>query len=204
MRTIIRSIPSLVTRFWYLTLLTVFFSFSALAADPATAPPAKKAAKPQPAAATKATKSTGKPAKAAAVKVKAVKVKPADAKSAKAGPKPAGTSEEEALTSFEVFTIDWMNKLIQTEDFQRTQQIKITESPNGVTAEYVGYLPQRSIWVKKTKYDHTPFTGTLSYYERTMRCVGKTKEEAVKGPFEQGELRPVSEIFRFTKGKWVY
>lgn len=200
MRTSVRSTSSLVTRFWYLTLFTFFVSFSALAADP----PVNKAAKPQSAA---TVKPATKAAKAESTKAKSVKAKPANSKSAKAKatPKPSGTSEEAALASFETFTVDWMNKLIQTEDFHRTQQIKVTESSEGVTAEYVGYLPQRSIWVKKTKYDHTPFTGTLSYYEKTMRCVGKTKEEAVKGPFEQGELRPVSEIFRFSKdGKWIY
>jgi hypothetical protein len=97
-----------------------------------------------------------------------------------------------------------MNKLIQTEEFQRTKMVKVTKSPEGFTAEYVGYLPLRSIWVRKTAYSETPFTGTLSYYQRVMRCVAKTEEEALKGPFEQIKLMPVAEIFRFTRGKWEY
>jgi len=58
--------------------------------------------------------------------------------------------------------------------------------------------------VKKTEYRDTPFVGTLTYYERTLRCSGKTQEEALQGPFEQVGTSPVREIFRFTKGKWVY
>ncbi|MGH8009279.1 MAG: hypothetical protein ACREQ3_20005 [Candidatus Binatia bacterium] len=183
-----------------MTLLALFVSFSAFAADPIPAPAA-------------ATKSAEKPAKAESTKAKSTKEKAAKAKTEKsksakaktAAPEPPSLTEEQALASFETFTVEWMNKLIQTADFQRTEHIKITESPEGITAEYVGYRPERSIWVKKTKYPHTPFTGILSYYETTMRCVGKTKEEAIKGPFEQGELKPVSEIFRFSQeGKWVY
>jgi hypothetical protein len=58
--------------------------------------------------------------------------------------------------------------------------------------------------VKKTDSKETPFVGILTYFEKTMRCVGKTKEEALKGPFQPSDSKQVSEIFRFTKGKWMY
>ncbi|MCS6925224.1 MAG: hypothetical protein NZ578_04900, partial [Candidatus Binatia bacterium] len=75
---------------------------------------------------------------------------------------------------------------------------------NGVLAEYVGYLPHRYITVKKTSSKDTPFVGILTYYQQVMRSVGKTREEALKGPFQQAGTSQVSEIFRYTKGKWHY
>ncbi len=113
-------------------------------------------------------------------------------------------TEDEALASFDAFTVDWMEKLRQTEDFQRTERMKIAESSEGFSAEYHGYLSHRYIVVKKTSSKDTPFVGILTYYQQTLRCVGKTREEAVRGPFQQAGTSQVSEIFRFTKGKWHY
>jgi len=119
----------------------------------------------------------------------------------KATPK---VDESTAQAAFETFIQEWMTKLAEAEEFQRTQKVKVTQTPDGYSAEYVGYLPQRSTQVKKTEYEDTPFVGTVTYYERTLRCTGKTKEQALQGPFEQVGTSPVREIFRFTKGKWVY
>jgi len=113
-------------------------------------------------------------------------------------------NEAAAQTSFDVFTIEWMKKLSDAEEFHRTQDVKVNQSPEGVAAEYVGYFPHRYIIVKKTDSKETPFVGILTYFEKTMRCVGKTKEEALKGPFQPSDSKQVSEIFRFTKGKWMY
>lgn len=118
-------------------------------------------------------------------------------------PLAALVSEDVALEAFDAFTIEWMKKLKQTEEFRRTQA-RISQLPDGFSAEYTGYLPHRYIHVKKTEATDTPYVGILTYYERTFRCNAKTKDEAVKGPFEQTETTQVSEIFRFTKGKWVY
>ena len=122
-------------------------------------------------------------------------------KAAKAAPK---VDDETARTTFETFTQEWMTKLAEAEEFHRTKLVKVTQTPDGYSAEYEGYLPQRFIEVRKTEYEDTPFVGTLTYNQRTLRCTGKTKEEALQGPFQQAETAPVREIFRFTKGKWVY
>jgi len=133
--------------------------------------------------------------------------KPAKTESATstpAAPESATITEDAALASFDTFTIEWMQKLAGTEEFQRTQRAQVTESPEGVSAEYVGYLPHRYLIVKKTDSTITPFIGILTYFEQTLQCVGKTREEALQGPWHQIDTRQVSEIFRFTKGKWEY
>ena len=116
----------------------------------------------------------------------------------------ADVTEEAALASFDTFTQEWMHKLSQTEEFQRTQRKKVIQSTVGFSAEYIQYLPHRYIMVKKTQSQETPFIGILTYFEETLQSSGQTKEQALQGPFNAINTKQVSEIFRFTKGKWVY
>jgi hypothetical protein len=121
-----------------------------------------------------------------------------------ASQKANGVSEEYALTTFDEFTAKWMEKLAKNEEFRRTKQVKIIPYADGFLAEYRGYAPQRRIKVRKTTSAETPYIGTLHYNERIMRCAGKTRAEALNGPFSEAGTSSVAEIFRFTKGEWHY
>ena len=110
----------------------------------------------------------------------------------------------QARLSFEMFTRLWMKKLMAAERFHKNERLTVTKTADGVVAEYAGYLPDRDTTVKATTSAETPFIGILRYYQTTMRSVGKTRQQAVGGPFEQAEKNRVSEIFRYTKGAWVY
>lgn len=96
-----------------------------------------------------------------------------------------------------------MQKLAETEDFQK-KRMQIRQTQEGFVAEYMGYLPYRYTTIKPTQSKATPFIGILTYYKKTMRSVGKTKKQAINGLFEQAETSQVSEVFRYTKGEWVY
>lgn len=137
------------------------------------------------------------------VKTKTVKKSKAKAAPKIAAPAAVVISEDVALAAFDAFTLEWMKKLAETEGFRKSRA-QIKQSPDGFSAEYTGYLPHRYIHVKKTESADTPYVGILTYYEKTLRCTGRTKEEALQGPFNQVDASQVSEIFRFTKGKWVY
>jgi hypothetical protein len=136
-----------------------------------------------------------------------VKTKTTQKSRTKASPKiaaPAAViSEDVVLAAFDAFTLEWMKKLADTEEFRKSRA-QVKQSLDGFSAEYTGYLPHRYIHIKKTESADTPYVGILTYYEKTLRCTGKTKEEALQGPFNQVDTGQVSEIFRFTKGKWVY
>ena len=111
--------------------------------------------------------------------------------------------EDQARASFEVFTRKWMQRLSKTEDFLK-KRMQIRQTQEGFVAEYTGYLPHRYTRIKLTQSEATPFVGILTYYKKTMRSVGKTKNQAINGLFEHAETSQVSEIFRYTKGEWVY
>lgn len=173
-----------------ITVLSVFF-FACLCSV-AMAAEQKKETKPQ----------TAVKSKTAAKPKIARKSKP-NAAPKIAAPAAAVISQDVALATFDAFTIEWMKKLAETEGFRKSRA-QVKQSQEGFFAEYTGYLPDRYINVKKTESTETPYVGILTYYEKTLRCTGKTKEEALQGPFNQVDTNQVSEIFRFTKGKWVY
>lgn len=130
-----------------------------------------------------------------------------EVQSAQTPSSPASSAGEEAearaRTSFDVFTRKWMQKLARTEDFLK-ERMQIRQTQEGFVAEYTGYLPYRYTTIKLTQSKATPFIGILTYYKKTMRSVGKTKEQAISGLFEHAETSQVSEIFRYTEGEWVY
>ena len=119
-------------------------------------------------------------------------------------PSAQAKAEDKARESFDSFTQEWMKKLIGTEGWQKKNKMEVTHTADGFVAEYNGYLPHRYTVVKPTESKAIPFIGVLTYYKKVMRSVAKTKEEAVQGSFEQAGTTEVSEIFRYTKGKWVY
>ncbi len=116
----------------------------------------------------------------------------------------AEEAEDRVRASFDVFTRKWMQKLAATEDFQKKERMHIRQTPDGFVAEYIGYLPHRYTTIKLTRSQATPFVGILRYYKKTMRSIGKTKKQAINGLFTPAETSQVSEIFRYTKGEWVY
>lgn len=109
-------------------------------------------------------------------------------------------AEEAAQASFDTFTAEWIKKRTRAQQAHR----KITKARAGFVVEYAEALPTRFLKVKKTASEVTPFIGILSYYQKTFRSTGKTKKKALGGPFEERETQSVSEIFRYTEGKWVY
>ena len=117
----------------------------------------------------------------------------------------AAQEEDAVLQSFDAFTGQWMEKLARAEEFRRSQRMAVNRTDRGFKAEYTGYhLPSRRITIKKTSSLLTPFIGILTYHEKVLRSSGKTREEAVQGPFEVVETNEVMEVFRYTQGKWEY
>ncbi len=113
--------------------------------------------------------------------------------------------ETSVLQSFDTFTRQWMEKLARAEEFRRSQRMVVKKTVKGFEAEYTGYyLPSRKISIKKTTSLLIPFIGILTYHERVLRSSGKTREEAVQGPFEVVESNLTTEVFRYTHGKWEY
>lgn len=104
---------------------------------------------------------------------------------------------------FKAFCAEWMKKLVVREVDNRAA-IKWENGPDGVKGEFVGYGTENVCEVKEPASKGATPVGTIKYRELRYRKVGATKEEAAKGADTAIEATEVTEIFRYTGGKWVY
>lgn len=139
------------------------------------------------------------PAKAAAKPV-AKAAAPAKSK-AKAPAKKQGQSKVDLDDSFKVFCGEWGKKLHEREIFN-IKQIKWDTGQNWVQGTYVGYSEPKSCMVEP---DSGPVpVGKIIYHEFVYEKRGGTVPEAESGAGKAVETTEVTEIFRYTNGKWVY
>ena len=111
---------------------------------------------------------------------------------------PEDDSHQRTLRSFKSFASEWMNKMERVETHNRTSpRIRPHGARNLVT--YKGYGGDFKIEIKQTGYARAPFVGLLRYSEQLFTC---TDERATR--CRVASTTPVTEIFRFQDGRWVY
>jgi hypothetical protein len=118
-----------------------------------------------------------------------------------AGP-PAAISEDDShqrtLRSFKSFASSWMDKMKRVETHNRTSpELRLSGSRN--VASYKGYTSDFKIEIKPTGYAKAPFVGVLRYTEQLFTCVDERATRC-----RVASTTPVTEIFRFQDGRWVY
>jgi hypothetical protein len=118
-----------------------------------------------------------------------------------AGP-PAAISEDEShqrtMLSFNSFASDWMAKMERVETQNRARPQILPNGPQSLIT-YKGYGADFEIEIKRTGYARAPFVGLLRYKEQLFTCTdpGATRCRIAS-------ITPVTEIFRFQDGRWVY
>ncbi len=114
--------------------------------------------------------------------------------------------EVQAEKSFVQFQKDWMKKL-NTEGNYGEKSMRVDKASGGdaaFIATYDAVKEPKSYEIKKTDQKVTPFVGKILYEIVTCAAQGKTAEEARRGPFTCEPKTEITEIFRFSGGKWVY
>ena len=107
---------------------------------------------------------------------------------------------------FVAFQKDWMQKL-RTHGKYGEHTAQVAEAKEGAgmfSAEYDDLTEPTSFEVKKTDVKATPYVGVIHYEKRKYSCRAKTAEQAKLGPYEIASSSEVTEIFRYSNGKWVY
>jgi hypothetical protein len=107
----------------------------------------------------------------------------------------ADTGDVSAQHSFERFAQKWMAKVQQLEAEQR-EHPTVRPGPTKPLVTYRGYGDDYSVELRPTGHADAPYIGLLRYVEQVYSCV--------KGECTVASTVPVTEIFRFQDGRWVY
>lgn len=133
---------------------------------------------------------------------------PADARPAReakvAARGPAEAVPQEVVSSqFSDFCKDWASKLATRERDNRAA-IRWQPSPSGVKGEFVGYSPQPRCELKDLPDPKAVPIGRIIYREITYQQNGSSASAAATSQPDIVDQTEVTEIFRYSKGQWVY
>lgn len=108
------------------------------------------------------------------------------------------------LTSFENFSKGWMSRLEQVNQ-QNSRDLKPAPAANGrLVGRYVCYGPDCVREVRGTDSKATPYVGIIRYAQKVMEKEGETPQKMKDHPGVPTSEIQVTEIFRYTGGRWVY
>lgn len=115
------------------------------------------------------------------------------AQAAKPAPK-AVPDAERVKASFDSFATEWMERMQRVEDENRASPKLDTGTPT-----YRGYGDDFRVEIKPTGYAPAPYVGVLRYEERMYGCRDSGATEC-----RVTSRMPVTELFRYQDGRWVY
>jgi hypothetical protein len=103
-----------------------------------------------------------------------------------------------AKKSFARFAEDWMAKVRRLAERDRRNPT-IGSSARDPLVTYRGYAEDFSIELRATGHPRAPFVGLLRYVELIYSCTDARSDDCTVS-----SALPVTEIFRFQNGRWVY
>ncbi len=117
--------------------------------------------------------------------------------SALAGPPAAipDGGQERANRAFESFAQQWMGKMQKAERSNRSKP----KIESGGQYTYRGYATDFETELKPTGHPSAPYVGVLRYRENLYACSDRKATRC-----SVAASTPVTEIFRYQGGRWVY
>lgn len=108
------------------------------------------------------------------------------------------SADERARTSFSEFARSWMAKMGENEA-QSRKNPTVQPGPSENIVTYRGFGEDFTVELRPTGHPSAPFVGILRYNEQVYNCsgVGASKCSVVSS-------LPVTEIFRYQGGRWIY
>lgn len=120
---------------------------------------------------------------------------------AKAAPA-AAESDEKISADLKAFCKKWMG-FLETRERDNKRGVKWQTGTGGVKGQYVGYSTDYDCIMKERSSNGTP-VATIVYREYLYEAAGASQDVALAGKPSVVEATEVTEIFRYTKGQWVY
>jgi hypothetical protein len=111
-------------------------------------------------------------------------------------------SDEKIAEQLKAFCVKWMG-FLETRERDNVKGIKWETQPSGVSGHYVGYSKEYDCTLKERSSNGTP-VATIQYKEYVYQKTGASKGEADQAAPSIIDATEVTEIFRYSKGQWVY
>jgi hypothetical protein len=105
---------------------------------------------------------------------------------------------DQAAASFDAFASQWMSRMQRVEEDNRRKP-SIERGSGAPRVSYRGYTDDFRVELRPTGYPGAPFVGLIRYGEQLFTCsdVGATRCGVA-------HTTPITEIFRFQGGRWIY
>jgi hypothetical protein len=121
---------------------------------------------------------------------------------AAAQPAAASAADAKIADDLKAFCKKWMG-FLETRERDNKRGVKWRQDPSGVKGQYVGYSTSYDCTMKERSSNGTP-VATIVYREYLYEASGASQDAALAGKPSVIEVTEVTEIFRYTKGEWVY
>jgi hypothetical protein len=114
----------------------------------------------------------------------------------------AAESDEKIADDLKAFCKKWMG-FLETRERDNKRGVKWQTNPGGVKGQYVGYSTEYDCIMKERSSNGTP-VATIVYREYLYETSGASQDAALAAQPTVVDATEVTEIFRYTKGQWVY
>ena len=108
------------------------------------------------------------------------------------------SADERARSSFSDFARSWMAKM-QENEVQNRKNPTVQPGPNENIVTYRGIGEDFTVELRPTGHPSAPFVGILRYSEQVYSCNGVGASDC-----SVASSLPVTEIFRYQGGRWIY
>ena len=108
------------------------------------------------------------------------------------------SADERARTSFSDFARSWMAKM-QENEAQSRKNPTVQPGPSENVITYRGIGEDFTVELRPTGHPSAPFVGILRYNEQVYSCNGADASKC-----SVASSLPVTEIFRYQGGRWIY
>jgi hypothetical protein len=108
------------------------------------------------------------------------------------------SADERARASFSDFARTWMAKM-QENEAQNRKNPTVQPGPSENVVTYRGIGEDFTVELRPTGHPSAPFVGILRYNEQVYSCDGANASKC-----SVSSSLPVTEIFRYQGGSWVY
>ena len=110
----------------------------------------------------------------------------------------ASVADESARSSFSEFAQKWMAKM-EIAEARNRENPTVQPGPSQNLVTYRGFGEDFTVELRATGKSSSPFIGILRYSEQIYSC-----REVVASNCSIASSLPVTEIFRYQSGRWIY